>query len=466
MEYNKLTSVYFVGIGGVGMSALARYFRSRGYRVAGYDRVSSILTDELLHEGIEVIFDETTDAIPEVFREKESTMVVYTPAVPNTHAQLVWFQTNGFTIKKRSQVLGDITRMMQALCVAGTHGKTTTSTILAHLLYQSDIDTNAFLGGISNNYGTNLLLSRESNYVVVEADEYDRSFLRLSPYMAVITSVDPDHLDIYGDEAGFRTGFEEFTSLVRKGGVLLVKQGLDLVPCVQQGVKIYTYSGATDSDSQSKADFHAENVVVRNHDIYFDFVTPKGRIDNMRLGVPVWVNIENSVAAMAMAWLNGVTESELRLGLASYKGVYRRFNVHVNNERFAYIDDYAHHPTEIKSSVDSIRKLFGQTHLTVIFQPHLYTRTRDFADGFATELSKADEVILLPIYPAREEPIDGVTSEMLAGLITTRCIVQSKEELLNNIADRAANGSNFEVIVTLGAGDIDRLVLPIAKMLK
>lgn len=468
MKGDNLTSVYFVGIGGVGMSAIARYFISRGYNVAGYDKASSIITQELEHEGIRVIFEDSVEAIPEPFLDKDHTLIVKTPAVPATHPQLLYFEQQGYIIKKRSQVLGDITRSMQALCVAGTHGKTTTSTILAHLLYQSDINTNAFLGGISNNYGTNLLLSKESNYVVAEADEFDRSFLQLSPYMAVITSVDPDHLDIYGDAAGFKEGFEQFSALVRKGGALLVKHGIDFEPKVQTGVKVYTYYGVNENVSGcgSTPNFYAENVVVKQGNIYFDFVTPQSRIANLKLGVPIWVNIENSVAAMAIAWLNGVTESELRLGLASYKGVLRRFNIHVNNSHFAYIDDYAHHPTEIKSSLESIRRLYANAHLTIIFQPHLYSRTKDFADGFVNALNNADEVILLPIYPAREEPIEGVSSDMLAEKISVPCRVLSKEQLLEDMCARVSTDGEFEVIATLGAGDIDRLVPQISKILK
>ncbi len=460
----NVTSVFFLGIGGIGMSAIARYFRSRGFQVAGYDRTPSPLTEGLEQEGIIVVFDDSVESLPEKFRDKTHTLVVRTPAVPESQRQLVWFRENGFTVQKRAEVLGDITRLMQALCVAGTHGKTTTSTILAHLLYQSDINTNAFLGGISNNYGTNLLLSEESNYVVVEADEYDRSFYHLSPYMAVITSVDPDHLDIYGDAEGFREGFEHFTSLVRKGGVLLMKQGLDIKPRTAAGVKTYTYCGLKADDAPAP-DFYAQNVVVKKGEIYFDFVTPLQTIANMRLGVPVWVNIENSVAAMAIAWLNGVKESELRIGLASYSGVYRRFNIHVNNDKMVYIDDYAHHPTEIHNSIESMRKLFADRRLTVVFQPHLYTRTRDFADGFAKELSLADEVILLPIYPAREEPIEGVSSQMLCEKITTECRLMSKEELIKEMRRRVKSSGKAEVVATVGAGDIDRLVPDLSRVL-
>lgn len=463
MVSSNITSVFFLGIGGIGMSAIARFFHSRGYEVAGYDRTPSVLTEDLTHEGITVLFDESVDVLPESYKQKEHTLVVRTPAVPETQMQLRWFQENGFNIKKRSEVLGDITRNMNALCVAGTHGKTTISTILAHLLYQSDINTNAFLGGISNNYGTNLLICKESNYVVVEADEYDRSFHRLTPYMAVIASTDPDHLDIYGSKDGFRESFEYFTSLIRKGGVLLLKQGLDITPRTATSVKTYTYNGIINENEQ-QPDFYAENVVVKNGNIFFDFLTPHERIANIRLGVPVWVNIENSVAAMAIAWLNGVTESELRLGLASYSGVYRRFNIHVSNNRFIYIDDYAHHPTEISKSIESIRRLFPTRRLIVIFQPHLFSRTRDFADGFANELSKTDEVILLPIYPAREEPIAGVSSQMLMQKITKPCRVISKEAVEELMKQRVADQSEAEVVATIGAGDIDRLIPTLTKI--
>lgn len=460
-KYQLFTQIYFLGIGGIGMSALARFFFAKGYKVAGYDRAESDLTRELEKEGIPVITDESLDALPESYKDVQKTWVVVTPAIPCDHPQLQWFKEHNFLVQKRSEVLGQVTRQMQALCVAGTHGKTTTSTILAHLLYQSEIGCNAFLGGISNNYGTNLLLSPESNYVVVEADEYDRSFHQLTPYMSVITSVDPDHLDIYGDANGFREGFEHYTSLIQKGGALLLKQGVDITPRLQKGVKLYTYSGLRD-ERNGQTDFYADCVVVKNGEIRFDFVTPQERIQNLKLGVPVWVNIENSVAAMALAWLNGVSANELRLGLASYCGIYRRFNIHVNTPQVTYIDDYAHHPTELQASIESVRRLFPGRKLTGVFQPHLYTRTRDFADRFARVLSSLDEVILLPIYPARELPIEGVNSEMLLEKITcpNKRLVQ-KSELVDILRDR-----KNEVIMTLGAGDIDRLVPEIKKALK
>ncbi len=471
--FYRITNIYFLGIGGIGMSALARFFQAKGFAVAGYDRTESKLTDNLKAEGIFVNYDDAAEAIPEAFKDKVHTLVVRTPAVPHDLPQYQYFLQEGFLIQKRAEVLGMITRQMRALCVAGTHGKTTTSTILAHLLYQSEVGCNAFLGGISNNYKTNLLLSAESNLVVVEADEFDRSFHHLRPYMSVITSIDPDHLDIYGTEEAYRESFEHYTSLIQKGGALIVKKDIQdaifKVQCSEE-VRIYTYS-ATDTD----ADFHAENILIKDGKIYFDFHTPSEVIANLQLGVPVYINIENSVAAMAIAWLNGVTANELRLGLASYAGIYRRFNIFatqpktlnsqlstLNAQPCVVVDDYAHHPTELKASIDSIRKLYTGRKLTGIFQPHLYTRTRDFADDFAQVLSMLDEVILLPIYPARELPIEGVSSQMLLEKITgaEKQIVE-KSDLLNCL-----QGRENEVIMTLGAGDIDRLVPEIVQLFK
>jgi len=404
---NKFTKYYFLGIGGIGMSALARYFHMKGFQVAGYDRTETKLTSDLITEGIRVSFIEDVEEIPFVFTRSENTLVIVTPAVPGDHPQLKYFQDNNFIIQKRAQVLGNITRQSKGICIAGTHGKTTTSTITAHLLYQSQVSCNAFLGGIANNYNTNLLLSLESNLVVIEADEYDRSFHQLSPYMAVITSVDPDHLDIYKTAKAFRESFEYFTSLIRPGGALIMRKGIDIVPQLQKGVKLYTYS------MDEGGDFCAENIRTKNGEIRFDFVTPNDRIADVRLGVPVQINVENSVAAMALAWLNGVTNEELRTGISSYSGIYRRFNVVYKSDKIVYMDDYAHHPSELKASISSIRNLYPDRKITGVFQPHLYSRTRDFAPAFAEALSQLDELILLDIYPARELPIKGVD----AGLI-------------------------------------------------
>ena len=444
----KFSKYYFLGIGGIGMSALARYFRAKGYEIAGYDRTPTKLTTDLQSEGIAVCFDENIDQIPDKFTLAKNTLVIITPAIPHNHPQLLYFQENNFTIQKRSQVLGEITRKSKGICIAGTHGKTTTSTIAAHLLYQSQVSCNAFLGGIANNYNTNLLLSNESNLVVIEADEYDRSFHQLSPYMAVITSADPDHLDIYETADAFRESFEHFTSLIRTGGVLIMRKGIDIEPQLQKGVKLYTYS------MEDGGDFHAENIKTVKGEIHFDFVTPTDRINDVRLGVPAKINVENSVAAMAIAWLNGVSVEELRAGISSFSGIYRRFNVVYKSDKIVYMDDYAHHPSELNASISSIRNLYPDRKITGIFQPHLYTRTRDFAPDFAAALSKLDELILLDIYPARELPIEGVTSELILSEVKLKNkILCSTENLLPLLKDK-----ELDVLVTFGAGDIDKLV--------
>ena len=450
------TNYYFLGIGGIGMSALARYFHTKGFRVGGYDRTESKITIDLQSEGIQVSFDESVAAVPDYFLNPRSTLIVLTPAIPKDHPQLCYFETNGFTIKKRAEILGDITRSSKAICIAGTHGKTTTSTIAAHLLYQSQVSCNAFLGGIANNYNTNLLLSNDSNFVVIEADEYDRSFYHLSPYMAVITSVDADHLDIYGTADAFKEGFEHFTSLVRTGGTLLMRKGIDIQPKLQKGVKLYTYS------MNDGGDFHAENIRTRNGEIYFDFVTPTDRIADVQLGVPIYINVENSVAAMALAWINGASEREISAGISSFSGIYRRFNTLYKSDKTVYMDDYAHHPSELRASISSIRNLYPDRKITGVFQPHLYTRTRDFAPEFAKALSLLDELILLDIYPAREEPISGVSSEMILKDVKlenkTLCSMENLLTLLEN--------KELDVVVTFGAGDIDKMVPKIAEQLK
>ena len=438
------------------MSALARYFYTKGFQVAGYDRTETKLTSELQTEGITVSFNQDVDEIPFVFTKPENTLIIITPAIPNDHPQLRYFQENNFTIQKRAQVLGDITRQSKGICIAGTHGKTTTSTITAHLLYQSQVSCNAFLGGIANNYNTNLLLSSESNLVVIEADEYDRSFHQLSPYMAVITSVDPDHLDIYETPKAFHESFEYFTSLIRPGGALIMRKGIDIVPQLQKGVKLYTYS------MNDGGDFSADNIRTVKGEIHFDFVTPNDRISDVRLGVPVQINVENSVAAMALAWLNGVSHEELRTGISSFSGIYRRFNVVYKSDKILYMDDYAHHPSELKASISSIRNLYPSRKITGIFQPHLYTRTRDFAPAFAEALSQLDELILLDIYPARELPIEGVDSDLILRDVKlknkTLC---SKENLLPLLKEK-----DLDVLVTFGAGDIDKMVPLIREQLK
>lgn len=458
MEMQKITSVYFVGAGGIGMSALARYFRAKGKQVAGYDKTPSDLTAALIEEGIRIHYTDDIALIPEDCKQIDSTLVIYTPAIPETHTELNYFKTNGFTLMKRARVLGEITRTERGLCVAGTHGKTTTSSMLAHLLKQSHVDCNAFLGGILKNYNSNLMLSDKSDLAVIEADEFDRSFHWLNPYMAVITAVDPDHLDIYGTPAAYRESFEHFTSLIRPDGCLVMKKGLQLQPRLPEGTKLYTYSAT------EEADFFARNIRIGNGDILFDFVTPDGCIPDVKLGVPVKVNIENGVAAMALAWLNGVTPEEIRGGMETFAGPVRRFDFHLKKDDIVLLDDYAHHPAELKASIQSVKELYPDKKVTGIFQPHLYTRTRDFAADFAASLSLLDELILLDIYPAREEPIPGVTSQIIFDRVTipNKRMIR-KEELLDLVQKEAAS---FEVVLMVGAGNIDRLVEPVKQILE
>lgn len=438
------------------MSALVRYFLSKGKHVAGYDRTPSELTETLISEGAQIHYEESVDLIPDACKEKETTLVVLTPAIPHDHAELTYFRNNGFEIQKRAQVLGAITHSSKGLCVAGTHGKTTTSTMAAHLLHQSHVGCTAFLGGISKNYGTNLLLSDKSPYTVIEADEFDRSFHWLSPYMSVITSTDPDHLDIYGTEQAYLESFEHYTTLIQPGGALVIRKGVSLNPQVQEGVKIYTYS-------RDEGDFHAENIRIGNGEIFIDFVAPDTRINDIRLGVPVSINIENGVAAMALAHLNGATDKEIRQGMASFRGVDRRFDFKIKNDRIVFLSDYAHHPSEIKQSVRSMRELYTDRKITAIFQPHLYTRTRDFYKEFADSLSLLDEVILVDIYPAREQPIAGVSSQLIydnlrPGIEKSMCHKEDIPDIVRN--------KEIEVLITLGAGDIDNYVPEICKILE
>lgn len=456
MNIENIKSVYFVGAGGIGMSALVRYFLSLGKQVAGYDRTPSELTETLITEGAQIHYEENVDLIPDSCKDKETTLVVLTPAIPQDHAELTYFRKNGFEIQKRAQVLGTITRSGKGLCVAGTHGKTTTSTMAAHLLHQSHVGCTAFLGGISKNYGTNLLLSGNSPYTVIEADEFDRSFHWLSPYMSVITSTDPDHLDIYGTEQAYLESFEHYTTLIQPGGALIIRKGISLKPRVQEGVKVYTYS-------RDEGDFHAENIRIENGEIFIDFVAPDTRINNIQLGVPVSINIENGVAAMALAHLNGATDEEIKQGMASFRGVDRRFDFKIKNDRIVFLSDYAHHPSEIKQSVMSMRELYRDRKITAIFQPHLYTRTRDFYKEFADSLSLLDEVILVDIYPAREQPIAGVSSQLIydqlrPGIEKSMCHKEDIPDILKN--------KELEVLITLGAGDIDNYVPEICKILE
>lgn len=452
----QYTSLYFIGAGGIGMSALVRYFLSKGYRVAGYDRTPSPLTAQLQSEGLEIVYDESVELIPDYCRTPETTLVVYTPAIPATHAGLTYFREHGFKVVKRAELLGLITRASKGLCFAGTHGKTTTSSMAAHIFHESPIGCNAFLGGILRNYDSNLILSESSPYTIIEADEYDRSFHWLHPYMAVVTATDPDHLDIYGTEEAYLESFAHFTSLIQPGGCLVMKKGIKLVPRIQPGVKLYTYS------ARDGGDFHATNIRVGNGTIVFDFVAPDGVVTDIELGVPVEINIENAVAAMAIARLNGVEPDDMRRAMASFRGAKRRFEFWVKRPDRVMIDDYAHHPDELKASIRSVKALYPGRKLTVIFQPHLYSRTRDFADSFAEALSLADELFLLDIYPAREEPIPGVTSKIIFDKITCRnkelCL---REKLLERIKE-----CNFDILLTMGAGDIDRLLPEIASIVE
>ena len=455
MDVNTLKSVYFIGAGGIGMSALVRYFLSKGKKVGGYDRTPSDLTMKLIEEGADIHYEEAPEKIPAEFKNPESTLVVYTAAMPEDHILLQYFRKHGFTIYKRAQVLGMLTRSSKGLCAAGTHGKTTTSTMTAHLLHQSQVGCDAFLGGISKNYGTNLLLSEDSAYVVIEADEFDRSFHWLSPYATIITSTDADHLDIYGTEEAYLESFNHYTSLIQPGGSLVIREGIRLQPRLQEGVRLYTYSSES-------GDFHAENIRIGGGEIVFDYVSPLGNISDVQLGVPVAINIENGIAAMALAQLSGVSNEEIKTGMASFRGVDRRFDFKIKTDKVVYLSDYAHHPEEIKQSILSMRALYGDKKLTGIFQPHLYTRTRDFYLEFAESLSLLDEVILTDIYPARELPIEGVSSQLIYDNLRPDIdkILCTKEEVIDILKKK-----EIEVLMTLGAGDIENYAPQICEIL-
>ena len=455
MELKDIKAVYFIGAGGIGMSAIARYFIHRGQVVAGYDKTPSDLTHQLEKEGMLIHYEEDIDEIPHACKNPKSTLVVYTPAIPATHKELEFFREGGFEIQKRAQVLGTLTRSHKGLCFAGTHGKTTTSTMCAHIMHQSHMDCNAFLGGISKNYGTNYILSDSSDYVVIEADEFDRSFHWLRPWMSVITSTDPDHLDIYGTKEAYLESFRHYTELIQPGGALIIHRDLEMKQHVQEGVKVYDYS-------REAGDFHAENIVIDNGEISFDFVSPIENVKNIKLGQPVPINIENAVAAMAMAQLNGCTAEELRYGMRTYAGVDRRFDFKIKNDKHVFLSDYGHHPKEILQSARSLKELFKGRKITVIFQPHLYTRTRDFYHEFADALSNFDEVVLTEIYPAREEPIEGVTSKLIFDNLkpgVEKTIIR-KDDVLDYVKSR-----DFDVLVVLGAGNLDNYVPQIAKVI-
>ena len=454
MNINDIKSVYFVGAGGIGMSAIARYFLKKGLIVGGYDKTPSDLTRQLEKEGMLIHYEEDINQIPQACKNQQECLVIYTPAIPAEHKELCYFQENGFEIQKRAQVLGTLTKTHKGLCVAGTHGKTTTSTMCAHIMHQSHLDCNAFLGGISKNYGTNYILS-DSDYVVIEADEFDRSFHWLRPWMSVITSTDPDHLDIYGTKEAYLESFRHYSELIHPGGALIIHRNLEMKEHLQDGVRRYDYS-------LNEGDFHAENIRIENGEITFDFISPIESVKDINLGQPIPINIENGIAAMAMAQLNGCIAEELKYGMQTYGGVDRRFDFKIKTNKLVFLSDYAHHPKEIYQSARSIRELYKDKHITAIFQPHLYTRTRDFYKDFADALSQLDEVILTEIYPARELPIEGVTSKLIYDNLKpgVKKEMIRKDDVLNFVKNHT-----FEVLIVLGAGDLDNQVPEIAKIL-
>ena len=456
MDFKDIKAVYFIGAGGIGMSAIARYFLYKGLDVAGYDRTPSNLTRELEKEGMPIHYEENIDAIPQTFRKPRTTLVVFTPAVSADHKELAFFRENGFNIEKRAQILGRLTSIHKGLCFAGTHGKTSTSTMCAHIMHRSSVGCNAFLGGISKNYNTNYIFSDKSDFVVIEADEFDRSFHWLRPWMSVITSTDPDHLDIYGTKEAYLEGFRHYTELIQPGGALIIHCDLELKPNVGSGVKIYDYG-------KTSGDFHAENILIADGMITFDFISPVENVPNIELGQPIPINIENGIAAMAIAQLNGCNAEELRTGMKTYRGVDRRFDFKIKNSRHVFLSDYGHHPREVLQSAKSLKEIYPNRKITVIFQPHLYTRTLDFHKEFAQALSIFDEVILTEIYPAREEPIPGVSSKLIYDNLAPGIDKQiiRKDDVLEFVSRR-----DFDVLLVLGAGNLDDYVPQITKLIK
>ena len=439
------------------MSALVRYFLSEGKTVAGYDRTPSPLTEKLIEEGAQLHFEENIGLIPECCKSPEGTLVIYTPAIPDNHKEWELFRNGDFVIKKRAEVLGIITGDKRGVCVAGTHGKTTTSTMTAHLLHQSHVDCAAFLGGISKNYKSNLILSDKSDLVVIEADEYDRSFLHLKPYVAAITSADPDHLDIYGNKENYLEAFAQFTERIREDGCLIIHEGLEVAPRTKEGVKVYVYG-------RENGDFHAENIRIGGGTIVIDYVSPWQTIKDVELGVPVSINIENGIAAMAMAEVCGANPDEIKAAMKSFAGADRRFDFHIKKNDLVLLSDYAHHPDEVKACAKSIKELYSDKKVTALFQPHLYSRTKDFYKEFADSLSLFDEVILVDIYPARELPIPGVTSELIFahiadGVVKSMC---SRSDVVKAIEERK---ESIEVLVSLGAGDIENEIPELKRIL-
>ncbi|MCD8185755.1 MAG: UDP-N-acetylmuramate--L-alanine ligase [Rikenellaceae bacterium] len=450
----NFSHIYFVGIGGIGMSAIARYFRHEGKAVAGYDRTCTPLTRELEQEGIDIHYQEDVALIPEAFTDSRHTLVVYTPAVPDHHRELIFFREGGFRLVKRSQILGMLSRGKTLMAVAGTHGKTTVTTMVAWFNHRVS-DGSAFLGGISKNFHSNLVLG-QGDRLAVEADEFDRSFLQLEPSSAVITAIDADHLDIYGTHEAVREAFSEFVARIRPGGALILKNGIEL-PVHQKHLRQYRYSYDTPSD------FYAANIRrIEGGYSLFDLVCPDRTIKDCRLGVPGWINVENAVAATALLWYTGGLDNDnkLREAIATFEGVKRRFEIYIHTPQIVYMDDYAHHPEELRAAITSLREMFPERKLTVIFQPHLFSRTRDFAPEFAEALSLADQAALLPVYPARELPIEGVDSELILRQLTIPHRLIRKEEILSFV-----NRIDTGVLVTFGAGDIDRYCLPIAETL-
>ena len=456
MKFNDYDSIYFLGIGGIGMSALARWFRRKGLRVAGYDRTPTPLTHELIEEGMELHFDDKVEFIPG-YLSKEKTLVVFTPAIPKDHAEYAYLKDQGFTILKRSEVLGLISKDYKTIAVAGTHGKTTTSSLIAHILKSAGKDMVAFLGGIASNYDSNLVMQGEvkkDTIVVVEADEFDRSFLRLFPDIAVVTSADPDHLDIYGDHASMLTSFKDFINQIDKKGTLVIHKSVEslAVSCPPLTKKTY---------SINQGQFFSSNLTTDGGFFKFDLLGFDKKIENIQLGVPGFHNVENAIAAAVVAKEVGVNDATIKEALASFKGVKRRFEFVYRNKGQIFIDDYAHHPAEIEAFLKSLKAMYQGKKITVIFQPHLYTRTRDFAEGFAKSLSLADELVMMDIYPARELPIPGVTSDLIFKDVTSPSkIMSSKKDLLSKL-----DSLDIEVLATVGAGDIDTFVKPIKDLL-
>lgn len=458
IDFRKIEGIYFVGIGGIGMSALALYFGKGGFRVGGYDRSESRITISLMESGCDITYKDDVDSMAALFRNplgKDKVMVVFTPAIPAENRILSFFRTEGYRICKRSEILGEISSNTETLAVSGTHGKTTVSTMIAHLLKQSHVDCSAFLGGISKNYDSNLILG-ESRYTVIEADEFDRSFHRLTPSMAVVTSLDADHLDIYGDQKTMIEAYNVFCGRIKKGGNLVVNSAIRKEIIVPEGITCYTYGFETGSD------FHAYNIEHLSDYYRFSIKTPLTTIENLHFPFPGIINIENLTAAIAIATMCGVEEHEIRKAVVLFQGVRRRFDIRINMPGLTYVDDYAHHPEEIKAFIISIKEYFGGRRITGIFQPHLFSRTRDHADGFAAILDQLDEAVLLPVYPAREKPIEGVSSEMIIDRMKSgNKRLMKKEDMV-----RELDVKKLDVLLTIGAGDIDTLVVPIEEKIK